>query len=423
MSNPQTKRTAPQWVEDWPGGRVRLARGRKVWVIERRVGGGARRAVTLHVRSEPEALAELALFERDPLGYKTRQEAATERIRGRADAFALDADSLKEFLAHADARVKKGDLTDQYVKQILGPYLNQWAKALHGRDLRKVELQDLRLALKGKTAQHKRVVALKAFTAWAREEGTAAGQRLKRAEDPTLDLKTPEVIPAKSAKPKGYPIKLVEKLYGELVSQVARDTICLRVKTGMHDTEIDRVARGGGELRRIDDPSGIAGTVVFAHLKKGKMHVVSLDAQGFAAAERLQARGAGVSRNALKLMLDRVAIRWHGCNGVTTKRINKKGVAVWETRPCEKCALIHPGELRHSFATWATTVGVEVHPANQKGVDLAKVAEAMGHLGKKTTSAFYVGDRVPMMIAVPVKLAHPKDPVPLVRKAEGTQAG
>lgn len=392
---------APLWLEGeagkWLGGRVRLARGEKVFVIERRING-KRRAVALTM-SEKEAEAELALFDRDPENYRSRKETAKEAPH-RAGV-RLDQVTLGEFQEACDARVKKGDLTDQYVKQSLVPYLGEWAKVLGARDLRRVSLSELKGHLKRwKTAEHKRVVALKAFTSWLREE-----DKLRRADDPTLDLKTPEIRPAKSARAKGYPIVLVQRLYAELISQLARDTVCLRVKTGMHDTEIDRIAQGGGVLRRIDDSSGIVGIVVFPHLKKGRMHVLSLDAQAFAAAERLQARGEGVKRSPLKLMIDRACERMEILEKVP------KG----KKRPPSP---IQPGELRHSFATWSATVGVEVHPVNQKGVDLAKIAEVMGHLGKRTTSVFYVGDRVPMMIQVPVKLFHPEDPLPLVKKSE-----
>src|SRR3954466_12338161 len=65
-----------QWIPDWSGGRVRLAGGREVFVIERSFAG-RRYAVTLDVRTEPDALAELALFERDPTSYRTKRQAAT----------------------------------------------------------------------------------------------------------------------------------------------------------------------------------------------------------------------------------------------------------------------------------------------------------------------------------------------------------
>jgi integrase len=395
----------------WVGGRYREVDGRRVWYIRKRVGGGARVEFALDVSTEQDALVELALFRRDPAGYQTSKRRAAAAQREATGEVRLDGPTIGAFVEHCFARVRKGDLTGDYVRQTLAPYLAAWGRALRARDLRQVTLEDLQAALRGwKTAQHKRVVALKAFTSWAREEKPAP--KLRRQDDPTIDLKTPAIIPAKSVEAKGYPMVTVERVYAELISQAARDMLCLRAKLGLHDSEIARIASGKGALRKVSDSSGIEGVIVFSHLKKGKGHAVSCDAQAFAAAERLQARGRAVSRSAMKTMVGRVAIRLHGCGGVTTKRLNGKGQPVWETAPCPGCDPLQPNELRHSFATWATTVGEEVQAQNQRGVDLAKVAEHMGHLSKRTTAVFYVGDRIPMMIRLPLRLEHPNDPNP-----------
>jgi integrase len=372
-----------KWIGPWPGGRVRqLDDGSLRWYLIRRLGSGVRRSIALDVKTQDEAMAELALFNRDPGGYKTRTREAGERAAREGTGARLDADTLDEFLMHCDARVKRGDLSEQYVKQILAPYLGHWVKALGGRDLRSVTLLDLKRHLKRwTTAEHKRVVALKAFTAWMRSE-----DRLPRQDDPTLDLKTPPVIPEKSIRAKGYPMPLVERVYSHLEPQVARDVFLMRAKTGMHDTEIDRLARGQGILRPVVDPE-IAAVIAFPHLKKGKAHSISVDAQTLAAAERLQAHGRGLTRMVLKRAVDKACA-------------------------AAKVPELHPGQLRHSFATWATTVGREVHPANQRGVDLTKVAERMGHLGKRTTALYYVdlSVTVPMMVSIPIRLEHPADP-------------
>lgn len=201
---------------------------------------------------------------------------------------------------------------------------------------------------------------------------------------------------------KGYPIKLVEQVYARVANQRVRDVLLLRATLGMHDTEIRRLSQGKAALRRVSDPGGIEGTIAFQHLKKGKPHVVSCDARTFAAAERLLAGRAVVERKTVSKAIKAAAAA-----------LAKGMPQTYKTPP-----VVHPSELRHSFATWATTVGEEVWPANQRGVDLAKVAENMGHLGKRTTSFFYVGDRVPMMIRLPIKLHHPEDPVPMVQRHE-----
>jgi integrase len=398
-----------EWAGTWPGGRVRrLDDGMLRYYLIRRLGSGVRKSIALDVRIAPDprtptgvpvdpppaAMAELALFNRDPGGYKTRTQQAGEDLARAGTGTRLTDTLLEEFLLHCDERVKRGDLTEQYKKQILAPYLGQWVKALGGRDIRSVTLLDLKRTLKGwqvkadgRTwipAEHKRVIVLKALTAWMREE-----KGLRRQDDPTLDLKTPEIVPEKSVRAKGYPMRVVERVYAELGPQEVRDVFLMRAKTGMHDTEIDRLARGEGVLRPVrEDPSGIAGVIAFPHLKKKQGHSLSVDAQTLAAAERLQLRGRGVTRMILKRAVDRAC-------------------AAAKVEPA-----IHPGQLRHSFATWATTVGEEVHAQNQRGVDLTKVAERMGHLGKRTTAMFYVdlNVSVPMMVKLPLRLVHPEDP-------------
>jgi hypothetical protein len=63
------------WTGKWKGGRTFNGKdGHPVYVLRKMVQG---RAYTVHLdaRSETEAEAELALFLRDPEGYRTRQEA------------------------------------------------------------------------------------------------------------------------------------------------------------------------------------------------------------------------------------------------------------------------------------------------------------------------------------------------------------
>src|SRR4051812_20916082 len=118
------------WLGKWQGGRVREARGKRVWVIERRG-----RTVTLRVASEGQALAELALFDSDPAGYRTRQE----RAAASPGAVQLDGPTLKAFSDHCIAQ----GLSEDYRKHILKPYLADWAGAFGRRDLRAVSLREL----------------------------------------------------------------------------------------------------------------------------------------------------------------------------------------------------------------------------------------------------------------------------------------
>ncbi|WP_235686053.1 site-specific integrase [Corallococcus silvisoli] len=385
------------WVGKWEGGRVKEVRGRRVWVIERRVNGAVR-AIALDAATDKDALAELVLFERDPAAYRTRKQAARSAVeaaeRAAAEAVVLTPELQKEFLTSA----RKEGLSEEYVEHILGSYLAHWGVALAGRDLREVTLAELRKLLKGwKTAEHHRIVALKAFTKWLRQEG-----KLHRSNDPSLDLMVPQAKPEKSVRAKGYTMEEVEAVYAELPSQLLRDTICMRAKASMHDSEIARVARGEALLRQVDDPCGIKGTVTFFH-KRGDHHVVSLDAQTFAAAMRLQARKKPLTRAPALVMLKRAA-----------NRLREKCESDDEK---EKIQVIEPGELRHSFSNWASDYGVLVRPT-KRGLPVEEVAAVMGHKSTKTTRTFYKSVKVPPMIELPLKLVHPEDPPIASRTAD-----
>lgn len=386
-----------RWVGRWAGGRVRESRGRQVWVIERRVLG-VMKSIALDVDSERAALAQLARFEEDPAAYQTKKQAARRKAdadqKAAADAVTLTPELQGEFIESA----RKEGLSEEYVKHILGNYLAHWGVALAGRDLRGVTLLELKKMLKGwKTAEHHRIVALKSFTSWLREEG-----KLHRSNDPTLDLQVPQAQPEKSVRTKGYTMAEVEAVYAEVSSQLLRDTLCLRAKAAMHDTEIARVARGEALLKEVNDPCGIKGTVTFHH-KRGDDHVVSLDEQAFAAALRLQARKRPLTRAPALLMLKRAA-----------SRLREKFETPEEK---EKIRVIEPGEIRHSFSNWASEYGVLVRPTKQ-GLPVEEVAAVMGHRSTKTTRTFYKRVLVPPMIQLPLKLVHPEDPPIASRTAD-----
>lgn len=79
--------------------------------------------------------------------------------------------------------------------------------------------------------------------------------------------------------------------------------------------------------------------------------------------------------------------------------------------PCPKCKRLVPSELRHSFATWAQTSGELVHAKGQRGVAVAAIAQALGHMNDgKTARTFYIGDHIPAMIRIPINLHHVDDP-------------
>jgi integrase len=362
------------WIRDWPGGRVRLARGREVWVIERSFAG-RRYAISLDVHAEADALVELALFERDPAGYRTKRQVA---VADGAAPVRLDEAAVTVFLEYLAqrGRTRKYRMDCRYS-------LAEWAGALAGRDLRSVSGRELRGMLSDLGSRKNRIAHLKSFCAWLRDRDE--GPVLTMQNDPSLALKVPVSRPEKARREKGYSIPLIEALYRVLWRQDVRDVLRLRACTGMHHTEIERLAAGAGALRRVDDPSGIAGTIRFVH-KSGNEHILSLDPEAFAAAERL-ATGKVPRDHTVARTLDRAA-----------RRINP-----------ENPPTLNASELRHSFATWAEEVGQVIYPKG-RGAPGELISAVMGHTAATTRALFYRGVRVPPMIKIPIQLEHPNDP-------------
>lgn len=389
----------------WPGGFVRLARGREVFVIERRIGNGARKKIALDVRTEREALAELALFERDPASYRTRKQQQQERASVAA-GIRLDAETLTEFSEDARAKVERGELSEGHVRQTLQPYLRAWGAALGGRELRAVTLAELNAMLDGwPTARHKRIVALKAFTAWARKTG-----RLARKDDPTLDLAVPAATP-RPVEARAFTAEKVAAFYSALRDytfspghgddapegaprvtvdlQPIRDVFVIRAKCGMHGTEIERLARGEGTIRVIQNEGEIAGTLVFPH-KRGGEHVVSVDAQALAAAQRLQAAGRAPDRVATSRAVARVIERNPELHGFALEK------------------------LRHTFITLGAAGRVVT--ARAGGVPVELLSQVAGHTSTATTRRHYLGAHVPPMVVLPLHLVNEDDPKIPVKK-------
>lgn len=369
------------WTGRWAGGRTATDRhGRTVWLIERQVDR-VRHRLRLRVESEGAALAELALFDRDPAAYLAKDDEDRGRVL-------LDADALAGLLRHLAAEGR----TIAYRKNVR-LYAAQWIAALDGRDLRKVTLADLqRLLDEWKTARRHRIIAIKTLTAYLRER-TAV---LLTGDDPTAALRVPQARPEKASRAKGWSVEAVEAVYRQVGPQDVRDVMALRARTGLHETEVSRIAEGRAVLSRVD-AGEIVGTVRLDH-KSGRIHTQSLDAQAFAAALRI----ATLRRPLDNARLNReVRVAFGRVNAMRREALPLHGL----------------GELRHSFVTWAKTLGREVRAAGT-GVPLALVAETIGHATTRTTSRFYDGTEVPVMIALPLRLVHPSDPpIPAARPA------
>ncbi|SEU28755.1 tyrosine-type recombinase/integrase [Stigmatella erecta] len=379
----------PKWSGKWKGGRTyRTGDGRTVYVLRKMVQG-RNYAITLDARNETEAEAELALFLRDPGAYQTKTEVQQTQ---KDAAVYLDPETVGRFLEYLKAQGR----TERYVGNV-AYYLAGWAEVLVGRDLRRLTLQEvLRELARHKTARKNRITALKSYTAWLREVEAV----LPVSEDCTLALKVPAARPEKAIREKGYTIEEIQRLYraingwesakygwrgtGRVTDvQPVRDVLCIHAKTGMHSTEIERLARGEGKVTVLREHGVIAATIKFVH-KSGRVHVQSIDHQTLAAVQRLQARGAAPVDSYIRKVVSRAA----------------------------KSAGVEPvrfGELRHSFVTWASECGQEVRPRSG-GLPLAAIAAVVGHQSVTTTKKFYENVKVPPMIKVPITLEHPEDP-------------
>lgn len=361
----------PNWVRKWAGGRVKQDRtGREVWVIERTILGTPY-TITLDAASEREALADLALFERDPAGFLTRSQAAAESAAG---VVVINNDRIGRFLKH----LEEADRSRNYRRNVL-TYLRWWRDVLKGRDLRAMRLVQLNDALDADPAGRKhKIIHLKSFASWLRKRGD-----LMAHQDPTLSLEIPKSRPEKADRKKHHSAEEVERIYRMIASQSIRDAIRIRAMTGMHYSELARLASGRGTVNEVRNHGEIAGTITFRH-KNGRNHVISIDAPTLAAVKRLQAAGHAPSDSWMGKVI-RAAAK---ANGV---------------EPLEL------GALRHSFASWRTSARV-VKPKDG-GASLAQVAAVMGHLNPRTTAIFYDGTEVPEMVLPPLNLFHPDDPV------------
>ncbi len=409
---------AMNWLGPWKGGRKTVVNDEIIYYIER-AAGGKRYCIRLKTGiSEHDAETELDLWRRDPTKYQL--EVAPPPI--------LDAREIERYRAHLVER----NLARDYIVGTLN-YLGQWARALNGADLRTLKVRELKLLIAKKWAKRAtryRLVALKSFLGWLTRE-----QVITRDQNIGPLLLVDIAAPAKISQTRGYAIEYVEAAYRampgpELVAlgkhvegdqfdtirdwhvkptawQSYRDAMVIRCKTGMHHTEIQRIARGDVEITEVGD-NGIAAVVRFLHKKKNAEHKVSVDDQTLCAMRRLIARGRAPSKNGLNKVNYRVAAAM-APNGVRSTKEQLREAAVFFE------------QLRHSFATWAVERGREVSVTGE-GLSVHRVSRVLGHRSSSTTSRHY-DTSVPAMIVLPIKLQHPDDPViEVVKKQRGIYA-
>lgn len=362
----------PAWIGKWEGGRVYLDRQkRNVHVIERMVDG--RRFTVRLPPNVKDPGAELALFLRDPEGYR-RRVAETGLLPEEAVIMTqAEVERFEAYLRHEKHRA------EAYVSAVAG-YLTDWANAFKGRDLRKVTVDDLCLYLDElKTARNYRIASLKTFCTYL-----VRRQRLKPHENASAMLETVKPPPRRLLAQQGYTIKEVEAVYQVLPSQRVRDYYLLSAKYGLHGTEIGRIARGEVEIIPVGQ-KGIAAVLRFIH-KSQRDHRLSIDTQALAAVRRLLSLGAAPVKRVV-------------CDAAN--KAARGGQRV-----------VHHGRLRHSFVTWARRFGKTV-TVDSGGLALSEIAAVAGHRSLLMAKDHYDNTEVPPMIVLPINLSHPEDPVPL----------
>ena len=400
-----------RWTGTWDGGRTYQAKdGQTVFVLRRMVHGRRFEFVLDGVESEAQAKRELTRFEDDPAAYlpplarreeQRRQVAETEakkkaeevakRRQDEALALYIDENTIGDFLAFIRERTPK-------YREDTRRYLADWGAALAERDLRMVSPREINVILSRWTrAEQKRIAALKAFCSFLVKK-----RGLDPAQDPSRSLTVPAARPEKIIREKGYAMETIERIYAAVADRAVRDVLCLHAKLGLHNSEVHRIATGEGVLTRAKHEV-IAGTIRFVH-KSGKAHTVSVDAQTFAAAERIQAAKEIPSPDRVRWSIGQAC----AAAGVTIE-YRKSRRNSGDPKKGKRLPSINISELRHSFVAWSLEHG-EAVTISGKGVPLALVASVLGHSSTVTTKRFYDVSKYPAMIVLPLKLVHPGDP-------------
>ncbi|SRR5216684_1561488 len=400
---------SPKWLGSWPGGRQRAGRQGTVYVLEQ-TREDHRYSFTLEVESERDAMAELALFNRDPDAYCRQREEIIPR---------LSEANIEHFCRDKAAE----GLSDEHVENVLRHYLTEWLDLFKGRDLREFRLAEAQAWLKQKAKDpktgklvpkrgvSKRIVALKSFTAWLRRGGDSIEACLDRKDDWTLDLVCPEEKRTKTIEEKTYSLDHVEAIYARISpwnyragtgnrtsdAQSIRDVVRIASTTGLHLKEIDRLARRKdgdnlvGKIERLaDQPYPIAGVFTVWH-KNGFKHRVAVNQETLEAGLRLQAKGKAPEKSYVHRCLDRAAER--------------------AGRP-----EIEPGSLRHSFISWGNTVGTSYVTVNGAGIPAHVMAQICGH--SLATNLKHYRNAIEPLAVLPLKLQHPEDPKPEPARGE-----
>ena len=325
----------------WDGGLIRYAaNGRQSFIIERMVNG-QRYMVSTRTHALTQALKQLARFEADPMRYTRKEEVE--------DALFLTQELVDEFIEYS-REVRKNSANWISTQRI---YLTAWAEQLQSRELRKLSLKDdVDPALDAwKSGRPHRIKVLKAFMGWLRK----VKRLLRSSEDATIDLPVPQIRPEQARRMKAVAPEHFEKAMTELkkLDRDVHDGMLVLGATGCHFSELQRFIRSGSIEPVPKGTRDAAGVLMFQH-KSGVPHRVRVTRRALEAARRLKKRGIGWDN--------------HTFGGRLKEACAAAGVAQF-----------HPGELRHSVATWAVNAGS----------DPTSVAAFLGHRSVATLKKFY----------------------------------
>jgi len=333
--------------ERLPGLRAhRQQDGQTLWIIERQIHG-RRYHISTHTHSLRAALEQLRKFEADPEAYAAAAQG-TESAASRP--LVLTGELVLEYRGWLLQRPRPATL--KHANE-MAHRLEEWVGDLGGRDLRRLQLADLKALADGRsTCRQHRIIAIKGLCAWLRQEKFL----LDRRTDPSLDLQVPQAVPEKHRRRKAVPVDVVRAALAHLAPPY-RDCLLVLGTTGWHVTELERFARA--EESRIAPGRGDVLAVLQVLHKTGATTRTPLrDPAALAAAERLRARRQLPRR----------------LNATIRAACLAAGVAPFSA-----------GVLRHSVATWAV----------EEGALPELVAEFLGHHDKRTTTRFYTDVAVP----------------------------
>lgn len=349
----------------WKGGYISIgARGRKTWVIERRVNGD-RYHVSTRCHDERAAFRHLDRFESNPNAYRPEGDEVLGPLH-------IAATDIQRYITWT--RTAKGN-SREHAREV-NRYLTHWLGDLGRADWRRLKLMELKAVLdKRKTCRAPRIAAIKAFCTWLREEEGA----LTSEQDATRDLACIQATPEKMRREKKVSRAVVQSVLAELPA-VARDFVLVKACTGLHSSEIRRIIRGDNAvLEELDETAakaaGCPAVMRFLHKKK-KLVVKRVE-----------------TRQLLDALRRLIAVRF-----VKARDVNEAVAAACTKLELEPFTI---GVLRHSWGTWHV----------EGGATIQAVADGYGHESKRTTERFYIQVAVPNATLPAVAFELPSDVV------------